>query len=382
MQDAHETRFIHTGEELDTQYQALVPPIYKATTYHQSDPWQPSAYDYARSGNPTRHALEEALAHLESGVRGFAFGSGMSALTAVFLLFQAGDHLIVTRDCQGGTQRVLRGVLQRFGLRVTYVDTHDMDQVNDSLEPNTRAILVENFSNPFLWVSDIGLIAEWAHSHQLLTLVDNTFITPYLQQPLTLGADVVIHSATKMIAGHSDVTAGLAAVRDPELGRRLYFIQNACGMALSPDDSYLVFRGLKTLPVRMERAQANALALAQALTRWPEVATVYYPGLPSHPGHATAQRTTSGFGGMLSFRLKDPQAVPKMVNRFQFTRVGAGFGGTETIVSLPELHCHAALTPQERADRLITPDVVRVSVGLENANDIIQEFERAIRTPD
>jgi cystathionine beta-lyase/cystathionine gamma-synthase len=377
-----ETRFIHTKAEVDPQYRALVPPVYRATTYHQRDPWQPGPYDYARSGNPTRQTLEDAVAQLEGGVRGFAFASGMAALTAAFLLFQAGDHLLVTRDCQGGTQRVLRGVLQRFGIAVTYVDTHDMDQVNASLKPNTKGILVENFSNPFLWVSDIAIIAEWARSHHLLTLVDNTFITPYLQQPLTLGADVVIHSATKMIAGHSDVTAGVAAVRDADLSRRLYFIQNACGLALSPDDAYLVFRGLKTLPVRMDRAQTNATALAHALATWPQVAAVYYPGLPAHPGHATARRTTSGFGTMLSFRLKRVQQVPEMVKRFQFTQVGAGFGGTETIVSLPELHCHAALTPEERSERLITPDVVRVSVGLENTADIIHEFEQAIRALD
>ncbi|PSR21867.1 MAG: cystathionine gamma-synthase [Sulfobacillus acidophilus] len=382
MTGENETRFVHTPGAADPQYHALVPPIYKATTYHQHDPWQPGRYDYARSGNPTRQALEEAVAHLEGGVRGFAFGSGMATLTATFLLFEAGDHLLVTRDCQGGTQRLLRGVLQRFGLSVTYVDTHDLDQVDQNLQPNTKAILVENFSNPFLWVSDIALIAEWARSHQLLTLVDNTFLTPYLQQPLTLGADVVIHSATKMISGHSDVTAGVAAVRDPDLGRRLYFIQNACGLALSPDDSYLVFRGLKTLPVRMDRAQANAATLAHALANWPEVAAVYYPGLPSHPGHDTARRTAAGFGTMLSFRLKHPQRVPEMVQRFHFTQVGAGFGGTETIVSLPELHCHAALTPEERNERLITPDVVRVSVGLENPADIIHEFEHAIRAID
>ncbi|MCL5116313.1 MAG: PLP-dependent aspartate aminotransferase family protein [Firmicutes bacterium] len=373
------TRFVHTGQEIDRATQAVVPPVYRATTYHQADPWNPPRFDYARSGNPTRQALEDAMAELEGGVRGFAFGSGMSALTAAFLLFSAGDHLIITRDCQGGTQRVLRGVFSRFGIEVSYVDTDDLDEVEQSLKPNTKAVLVENFSNPFLRVTDIGLVAEWAHAHDLLVLVDNTFITPYLQQPLKLGVDLVIHSATKMISGHSDVTAGVSVARTRELADRLYFVQNSCGLALPPDDSYWAFRGLKTLPVRMEQAQASAMKLAEALTTMPEVTAVYYPGLPQHPGHDTAQRTVAGFGQMLTFRLAQPFWVPNMVKHFQFAMVGAGFGGTETIVSLPELHCHAALTPNERTDRSITPDVVRVSVGLENAQDIIHEFQHAIR---
>ncbi|MCY0899219.1 MAG: PLP-dependent transferase [Firmicutes bacterium] len=374
----HDTRFVHTGQELDPHTAAVAPPIYRATTYHQEDPWNPPPFDYARSGNPTRQALEDAMARLEHGARGFAFASGMAALTAAFLLFSQGDHVIVTRDCQGGTQRVLRGVFQRFGLEVSYANTDDLDDVASALKPRTKGILVENFSNPFLRVTDIGLIAEWAQSQQLLVLVDNTFITPYLQQPLTLGADLVIHSATKMIAGHSDVTAGVAVAREQALADRLYFIQNACGLALPPDDSYLAFRGLHTLPVRMERAQASALKLAQALQDLDAVATVYYPGLPSHPGHDTARRTVRGFGQMLSFRLKDPAAVPRLVNHLAFAKVGAGFGGTETMISLPELHCHAALTPLERVERQITPDVVRVSVGLEDPDDIVAEFTRAI----
>ncbi len=376
---AADTRFVHTGHELDPGSQAVVPPIYRATTYHQADPWNPPEFDYARSGNPTRKALEQGMAELEGGARGFAFSSGMAALTAAFLLFAAGDHLIVTRDCQGGTQRVLRGVFSRLGVEVSYVDTDDLDALAGALRPSTKAVVVENFSNPFLRVTDIGLVAEWAHAENLLVLVDNTFITPYLQHPLEWGADLVIHSATKMIAGHSDVTAGVAVAKSRELAQRLYFIQNACGMALPPDDSYLAFRGLRTLPVRMEKAQASAGALAQFLTTLPEVAAVYYPGLATHPGHETAQRTVKGFGQMLTFRLQNPAWVPLMVKHFQFTMVGAGFGGTETIVSLPELHCHAALTPQERTDRYITPDVVRVSVGLENSEDIIEEFGSAIQ---
>ncbi|NMP24078.1 trans-sulfuration enzyme family protein [Sulfobacillus harzensis] len=374
-----DSRFIHTGKEVDKASQSVVPPVYRATTYHQADPWNPPRFDYARSGNPTREALEEAMAGLEHGARGFAFASGMAALTAAFLLFSAGDHLIVTRDCQGGTQRVLRGIFSRFGLEVSYCDTDDLDALKATLRPNTKAILVENFSNPFLRVTDIGLVSEWAHQHQLLVMVDNTFITPYLQQPLDLGADLVIHSATKMISGHSDVTAGVAVARQADLGQRLYFIQNATGIALPPEDSYWAFRGLKTLPVRMERAESSAQKLAEALDALPEVTRVYYPGLPAHPGHETAVRTVRGFGQMLTFRLENPAWVRAMIPHLKFTMVGAGFGGTETIVSLPEKHCHAALTPDERTDRFITPDVVRVSVGLEDAKDIVEEFVTAIQ---
>ncbi len=374
------TRFIHTGKEIEPHFAAVVPAVYRATSFHQQDPWNPPPYDYSRSGNPTRQALEDAIALLEGGVRGLAFSSGMSAITTAFLLFQAGDHILVTRDCQGGTQRVLRGLFQQWGLDATYVDTDNLDDLARETRANTKAVFIENFSNPFLRVTDIAQVAEWAKSVNLLTIVDNTFVTPYLQKPLAFGADVVLHSASKMIAGHSDVTAGVMAIQHETLAKRLYFIQNACGLALSPDDSYQVFRGLKTLPARMEKAQANAMLLAQALSQMPEVAPIYFPGLSSHPGHDIAQRTMAGFGTMLTFRLKDGDAVRGMVERLRFIVIGAGFGGAETSISLPELHCHAALTSQERQLRQITPDVVRVSVGLENGDDLVEEFRRAIQS--
>ncbi len=363
---------------MDPATQAVTPPIYRATTYHQADPWNPPVYDYARSGNPTRHAFEQAMADLEHGVKGFAFSSGMAALTAAFMLLSQGDHLIVTRDCQGGTQRVLRGVFSRFGIQVSYVDTEDFDALEKAVKPNTQAILVENFSNPFLHVTDMPRLAKWAHEHHLLVMVDNTFITPYLQNPLTLGADLVIHSATKMIGGHSDITAGVAVAKEEDLARRLYFIQNACGAILSPDDAYMSLRGLHTLPVRMDRAQDTAMQLATALVTHPQVQRVYYPGLKTHPGHEVAKQTMRGFGQMLTIRLKDARLVPELARHLRLARVGAGFGGTETIISLPELHCHAALTPEERYERQITPDVVRISVGLESAADLLHDILEAL----
>lgn len=374
-----DSRFIHTRTEIDSATGAVVPPIYRATTYHQADPWQPPLYDYARSGNPTRQAFEDAIATLEGGVRGFAFASGMAALTAAFMLFSQGDHLIVTRDCQGGTQRVLRGVFSRFGLRATYADTDNMDDLEEALTAETRGVLVENFSNPFLRVSDIERVAAWGRHRGLVVMVDNTFVTPYLQNPLTLGADLVIHSATKMIGGHSDITAGVAAAREPDLADRLYFIQNACGAILSPDDAYLCHRGLRTLPVRMRQAESTARQLAETLAALPTVDTVYYPGLPTHPGYAVAKRTMRGFGQMVTVRLRRDPDVARFADALKLAVIGAGLGGTETIVSLPERHCHAALTPEERDARQITSNVLRISVGLEDPADLIADVTEAIR---
>jgi len=373
------TQLIHGGQPQDLAYGALVPPVYRATTYHQPDPWAPPDYDYARSGNPTRQVFETAMALVEQGSRGLAFASGMAALTAFFLLFQSGDHLLVTRDCQGGTQRVLRGVFQRFGLSATYVDTDIVASLETARRKETVAVLVENFSNPFLRVSDIAAISQWAHQHHLLVAVDNTFITPYLQNPLALGADIVIHSATKMIGGHSDLTAGVVVTQSQDLGERLYFIQNACGAILSPDDAYLAHRGLSTLPVRMRQASDNAMTLAHWLASRLSPHAVYYPGLPTHPGHDLCLAQMRGFGQMLTFRLRSEDAVQTFARRLHLAAIGAGFGGTETIVSLPELHCHAALTPQERQDRSIGGDVVRVSLGLESDQDLVQDFNQALR---
>ncbi len=372
------SRFVHTGFERDPATGALTPAIYRAVSFHHQDPDQHLRWDYSRSGNPTRDALEGAIAALEGGVRGFAFASGNQAITAAFLLFAAGDHLIATRDCQGGTQRLVRAVLGRFGIKVTYVDTDDLDAVREAVRPETKALLVENFSNPFLRVSDIPALAAFAHRQGLKLIVDNTFLTPYLQAPLSLGADLVLHSATKMIAGHGDVTAGLAATADEELGRALYTVQNATGGMLSPDDSYQVLRGLHTLPIRMERAQATAQGLAEWLLGQPEVALVHYPGLSEDPGRATAARTVRGFSNMVTVRLEDRRLVAPMARHLEMIRVGAGFGGPETTISLPELHCHAALTASEREERRLTGEILRFSVGLEELADIEGDLRQAL----
>ncbi len=372
------TRFVHPGTERDPATGAVIPALYRSVSFHHRDPETPLRYDYSRSGNPTREALERAVALLEGGERAFAFASGNAALASAFLMFQTGDHLIVTRDCQGGTQRMLRAVFARFGLSVSYVDTDDLAALDAALRPETRAVLVENYSNPFLRVTDIPSVAAWGHQHGLMLLVDNTFLTPYLQAPLALGADVVLHSATKMISGHGDVTAGLAAVRGEELAQRLYTVLNAAGAILSPDESYLVLRGLRTLPVRMERAMATAGELARFLGAQPEVASVYYPGLADDPGHAVAARTSRGFGNMVTVRLSREDLVAPFARALRFIEVGAGFGGTSTSISLPPLHCHAALTSEERAERSITLDILRFSIGLEDATDIEEDIRQAL----
>lgn len=373
-----ETRFVHPGTERDPATGAVVPAVYRSVSYHHGDPAAPLRYDYARSGNPTREALEQAIATLEGGDRTMAFASGNAALASVFLLLSAGDHLLVTRDCQGGTQRMLRAVFSRFGLSASYVDTDDLSALEAARTPQTRAVLVENFSNPFLRVTDIAAVADWAHAAGLLLVVDNTFLTPYLQAPLMLGADIVVHSATKMISGHGDVTAGLATVRGADLGRRLYTVQNAVGAILSPDDSYLVLRGLRTLPVRMERASQGAGELARWLQRQPEVRAVHYPGLPEDPGHALAARTVGGFGNMVTARLAREDLIVPFVRALQIVEVGAGFGGTSTSISLPPLHCHAALTGEERDERDIRMDILRFSVGLEDIADVQHDLRQAL----
>lgn len=372
-----ETRYVHTGQEQDRATGALTPPVYRAVTYQQGDPYHPTRYDYARSGNPTREALELAIADLEHGARGFAFSSGNQAITAALLLFSAGDHLIVTRDCQGGTQRLIRAVFSRFGLSVSYVDTDDPVAVQAALRPTTRGVLVENFSNPFLRVTDIAQLSEWAHAQDLLVIVDNTFLTPVLQQPLDLGADIVLHSATKLIAGHSDITAGLAVAREEEVGRRLYTVQNATGGILSPDDSYMVLRGLHTLPLRVRRAGESAQRIAEWLTAREEVTAVHYPGLADDPGHALAAAAMHGYGAIVTARLRDAAWPGAMAGQFRVIRTGAGFGGTETVISLPELHCHGALTQPERDERELTPEIIRISVGLEDPEDLIADLEQA-----
>ncbi|SFJ58103.1 aminotransferase class I/II-fold pyridoxal phosphate-dependent enzyme [Thermoflavimicrobium dichotomicum] len=373
-----ETITLHNGNEIDPYTGAASIPIYQASTYHQFSIDHPGVFDYARSGNPTRQALENAIAKLEGGCRGFAFASGMAAISTVFLLFSRGDHLIVSQDVYGGTYRLLTQVLSRLGIEATFVDTTDLKAVQEAIRPHTKGIYVETPSNPLLKVSDLRGIVKIARSHQLLTIVDNTFLTPYYQQPLALGVDIVVHSATKFIGGHSDVVAGLVVARDEEIAEKLAFLQNSFGAILGVQDAWLVLRGLKTLPVRMETATKNAEILACWLVQHPAVRQVYYTGLPSHEGHAIQEKQAKGHGAVLSFDVGSEEKAKRILNKVRLPIVAVSLGAVESILSYPARMSHASMPREVRLKYGITDGLLRLSVGLENVDDLIEDLAQAM----
>ncbi len=356
------TRVLHTGHEVDPVTGAAAVPIYQVSMFDWPGLDQPGEFDYARSGNPTRKALEGVLAELEGAAAAFAFSSGMAAISTVLMLLNAGDHLVVTDDCYGGTYRVLTRVFRRFGIEATFVDTSDPAAVTAALRPETRALLVETVSNPFLKRTDVRAIAQIARQAGLLLMVDNTFLSPYLSRPLEEGADIVIHSATKYLSGHSDVIAGAVAVKDPALAEEVYFLQNAVGAVLGPQDCFLLMRGIKTLKVRMDRQVQTAARLAEWLRARPEVTEVYYPDT----------------GAVLSFRLAHAAMTAPFVMRLQLPLLGVSLGAVETLVAVPARHSHAAVPPEVRARRGITDDLIRLSVGLEEPEDLIADLAQAL----
>ncbi len=356
------TKLLHTGHEVDPVTGAAAVPIYQVSTFDQPGLDSPGKYDYARSGNPTRAAVEGAVAELEGGAAAFAFASGMAAVSTVLMLLSAGDHVVVTDDCYGGTYRVLTRVFSRFGIEATFIDTSDPAAVRAALRPTTKMLLVETVSNPFLRLTDVPAMAEIARSHGCLLAVDNTFLSPYLSRPLTEGADIVIHSATKYLSGHSDVIAGAVAVRDPQLAKDVYFLQNAFGAVLGPQDCFLLMRGIKTLKVRMDRQAASAAHLAAWLARRPEVREVFYPGI----------------GAMLSFRLAHESLTAPFVEALHLPLLGVSLGAVETLIAVPARHSHASVPPAERARRGITDDLIRFSVGIEEPEDLIADLAQAL----
>ncbi|MFA4944163.1 MAG: aminotransferase class I/II-fold pyridoxal phosphate-dependent enzyme [Lentisphaeria bacterium] len=372
------TQLIHAGRDRDPLTGAASVPVYQTSTYHQPDPEHLGKYDYARSDNPTREALELAIAELEGGARGFAFASGMAALSSVFLLFQTGDHIVAGEDVYGGTYRVLTTVFQRWGLDVSFGDSTDPDALRAAITPRTKAIFVETPSNPLLRITDLAAVAEIAHAHGLLAITDNTFLSPLLQKPLALGFDIVIHSATKFIAGHSDLIAGLAVTRDAATGHKLRHVQNAVGAILGPQDSWLTLRGLKTLDVRLERQQRTAAAIAHWLAARPDVPRVHYPGLPGHPGREIHDRQATGPGAVLAFDLGSRERAVAFLKQVKIPLVAVSLGGVETILSYPATMSHAAMPPAERARRGITAGLVRLSAGLESPADLIADLEQAL----
>lgn len=374
-----ETRLLHNQHKVDPTNGAVSVPIQHASTFHQFDIDQFGKYDYSRSLNPTREALEDIIAELEDGTRGFAFASGMAAISTAFLLLSAGDHIIISEDVYGGTFRMVTTVLTRFNIEHTFVDMTDFNSVKAAVKPNTKAIYIETPSNPTLKVTDIKEICEFAKKIGALTYVDNTFLTPALQKPLQLGADIVLHSATKFLSGHSDVVAGLAVVKDPELATKLGSLQNSFGAILGVQDSWLVMRGLKTLSVRMEHSQKGAQKIATYLKQHPLVKEVYYPGLSDHPQYQIQQNQASGAGAVLSFELQNEDVLRAFVKQVQLPVFAVSLGAVETILSYPAKMSHAAMPPAVREKRGITNSLLRISVGLENTDDLIQDFEQALQ---
>lgn len=372
------TKFIHGGISEDKATGAVSVPIYQTSTYRQNGLGQPKEYEYSRSGNPTRHALEELIADLEGGVQGFAFGSGLAGIHTVLSLFEPGSHIILGDDVYGGTFRIVDKVFVKNGLEYTIVDTSNLANIEENIQENTKAIYVESPSNPLLKITDIQAVAELAKKHNLLTLVDNTFATPYLQRPLELGADIVLHSGTKYLGGHSDVVSGLVTTNNQELASEIGFLQNAVGGILGPQDSWLTQRGIKTLGIRMEAHQKNAQAVAEYLENHEAVEKVFYPGLASHAGHELAKKQMSGFGGMVSFELKNEAKTAEFVEALKIFTLAESLGGVESLVEVPSIMTHASIPKDKREAAGIKDGLVRLSVGIEYVDDLLADVKQAL----
>ncbi|MBP1968946.1 cystathionine gamma-lyase/homocysteine desulfhydrase [Virgibacillus natechei] len=372
------TKMIHGGITGDEQTGAVSVPIYQVSTYKQESAGNHGGYEYSRTGNPTRHALETVIADLENGEAGFAFGSGMAAITSVMMLLHADDHVIMTDDVYGGSYRLMTSVLNRFKLDHNYVDTSYPEKVEASIQENTKAIFIETPTNPLLKVTDLSKIAQIAKEHELLLIVDNTFATPYWQQPLDHGADIVLHSATKYIGGHSDVVSGLVAVNSAKLAEDLHFIQNSVGAVLGPQDSWLLMRGIKTLALRMEAIEANTKKIVEFLQNHDLVSNIYYPGLTSHPGHDIAVNQATGFGGMLSFDVGSAERADKVLGNVEYFTLAESLGAVESLISVPAKMTHASIPRERRQELGITDGLIRLSVGIEDADDLIEDLQKAL----
>jgi len=372
------TDAIHIGQEPDPATGAIIVPIYQTSTFVQEELGKHKGYEYARTGNPTRAALEHNLAHLEGGRFGFAFASGMAAINAVLTLFKSGDHIITGRNVYGGTFRLFERILKNFGFEFTYVDTTRLSNVEEAVRKNTRLLFLETPTNPIMEITDLAAASELAHRHGALVAVDNTFMSPYLQRPLELGADIVVHSTTKYLNGHSDGVGGAALMNDAGLAERLKFIQNAAGAVLGPMDSWLVLRGIKTLAVRMRQHSENGMAVAQFLEAHPKVKQVHYPGLPSHPQYELAKKQTRGPGGMLSFETGSIENARAILKSVRLCSLAESLGGVETLISHPASMTHASVPPEDRQRLGITDGLVRISVGIEDVEDLIADLDQAL----
>jgi len=372
------TDAIHAGVRPDPTTGAVMTPIYQTSTYAYEGLGRGKGYDYARTINPTRSALEENLAALEGGRAAYAFASGMSAIHTVMTLLKTGDHVIVGDNVYGGTYRLFSRVLEDFGLRFTYVDTSRLEEVERALRPETRMVYIETPTNPIMVLSDIEAVATLCRGRGLVSVVDNTFLTPVYQRPLRLGADIVVHSTTKYLNGHSDSVGGAVILARAEHAERIKFVQNSAGAILSPFDSWLVLRGIKTLPLRMRAHDANGRAVAEALSRNPKVSRVLYPGLKTHPQHALASRQATGYGGMISFVLGPGVDVRCFFDSLRLCALAESLGGIETLVCQPSTMTHASVPEEDRARLGITDNLARISVGCEDVEDIIADLEQAL----
>lgn len=373
-----DTRLLHNKHKVDPTTGGVSVPIQHASTFHQHSVDHFGKYDYSRSLNPTREALEEIIAELEGGTRGFAFSSGMAAISTAFLLFSQGDHIVVSEDVYGGSYRMVTQVLNRFGIGHSFVDMTDLDAVEKAVKPNTKLLYVETPSNPLLKITDIQAISKIAKKHGVYTFVDNTFMTPYLQRPLELGADLVLHSATKFLSGHSDTVAGLAVVKNEDLGNKLYSLQNSFGAILGVQDAWLVMRGIKTLSVRMNQSQDSAVKIAHFLKNEPSIKNVNYPGLSEHPQYNVQRHQAEGPGAVLSFELENAEQLKRFIENLKLPVFAVSLGAVESIISYPAKMSHAAMPEDERKKRGISDGLLRLSVGLENADDLIKDFEQAL----
>jgi cystathionine gamma-lyase len=374
------TKAIHVGQEPDPATGATIVPIYQTSTYTQEAPGQHKGYEYSRTANPTRTALEECVASLEGGDYGLAFASGLAATVATMSLLSPGDHVVAGDDLYGGTYRLFDKVLAHTGgLEFTYTDTTDPEAVEKVLRPETKLLWIETPTNPLLTLSDIALLSEMARERGAVVAVDNTFASPYFQRPLSLGADIVVHSTTKYMGGHSDVIGGAVVTSNPDFYEGMKFYQNAAGGVPGPFDSWIVLRGLKTLAVRMRQHEENALAVAEFLQGHPEVETVSYPGLPNHPQHELAKRQMSGFSGMVSFTLKGgAEAAYAAVQKTEVFHFAESLGGVESLITHPATMTHAAIPREQREARGVTDGLMRLSVGIEDKEDLIADLDHAI----
>ncbi|OFM39135.1 cystathionine gamma-synthase [Staphylococcus sp. HMSC068D08] len=375
------TQMVHGGHTTDTYTGAVTTPIYQTSTYLQDDVGDlRQGYEYSRTANPTRGAIESVIADLEHGKHGFAFGSGMAAVSAVMMLLDKGDHIILNSDVYGGTYRALTKVFTRYGIEVDFVDTSYIENVEQFIKPQTRMLYIETPSNPLLRVTDIKKTAEIAKQQQLISVVDNTFMTPYYQNPLDFGIDIVLHSATKYIGGHSDVVAGLVVTANDELGERIGFISNSTGGVLGPQDSYLLVRGVKTLGLRMEQINRNVTSIIEMLQQHPAVQQVFHPSIKTHLNHDVHLAQASGHTGVVAFEVKDTELAKRVIREAQYFTLAESLGAVESLISVPALMTHASIPADIRAKEGITDGLIRLSIGIEDTEDLVNDLRQALDT--